>query len=256
MLLGQLYHYEKQLDQLQPNRENLSQIELLGIAREQQSSLTTDQIIDLFIQEVEHIFETEKYTFNLAFWRYLKSVRNDFALPLAKSEFQAQLLVWVESGYLYSEFEESLKLGSLTVDEADFALYYTLKALNKMLGFEYLRIEVKPTEQDDRPVEIPQSTPILVVTKQRFFPLYKNLGIEYSSLDWPEEALVEHVLEEVRDRRYEVVLLDGASEAVITLLQKKLKGQALVSRFSLEAKEESGYFDKIVKDTLGVRLVD
>ena len=256
MLLGQLYHYEKELDKLQANRENLAQVELLGIVQEQQAALTTDQIVDLFIQEIEHIFAAQKQRFNLRFWRYLKSVKANTVLPEATTEFQRQLLVWIESGYDYTQFQESLQLGSLSVDEGDFSLYYALKALDKMLDFTHLHIEPALEEEPTPLVEIQESTPILVVTKQRFFPLYKNLGIEYTTLDWPEEALIPHILEEVRDRHYEVVLLDGASTEIVSLLQKKLKGQALVSRFSLEGDISGGYFDQIVKDTLGVRLTD
>ena len=253
MLLGQLYYYDKELDRLQPGRENLGQVELLGVPSTAQPPLTTDQVVDLFIQSIWQIFREENYRFDRAFWEYLKSVQAGSELPPARSEFQETVLEWVGTDYAYANFEEVLRAGELTVDEEDFALYYALRALHKLVGFEHLVSEKTELSEETQP-EIAEATPILVVTEPRFFPLYKNLGIEYMHLIWPLETLLKRVHEEVRDRRYQMVLVDTQDEEVLAALSKKLKGEALVSGFSMEPEVEGGFFQKIVRDTLGVRL--
>ena len=146
-----------------------------------------------------------------------------------------------------------LRAGELVVEEEDFALYYALRALHKLVGFENL-VSGKTELTEEAQPEIMEATPILVVTEPRFFPLYKNLGIEYMHLIWPLDTLAKRVSEEVRDRRYQMVLVDTQDEEVLAVLSKKLRGEALVSGFSMEPAETEGFFEKIVKDTLGVRL--
>ena len=253
MLLGQLYYYDKELDRLQSGQDNLAQVELLGVPFQARSSLPKDQVIDLFIQGIWQIFEEQRYRFNTKFWAYLKSVRGTEELPAQRSEFQVTVVEWVESDYAYEQFQEVLRVGSLTVDEEDFALYYALRALHKLVGFENLVSGGVELSEEAQP-EILEATPILVVTEPRFFPLYKNLGIEYVSLVWPVEQLVKRIHEEVTHRRYEMVLVDTQDEEVLAQLRKKFKGEVLVSGFSMQPSEGEDFFAKIVKDTLGVRL--
>lgn len=253
MILGQLYYYEKQIESLNPDFSNLKQVDILGVSPSQMETLSKEEITDIFIKEMYGIFDREGHVFNQKFWNYLKSVYKDAQLPTPNNTFQETVVSWLDHDNDYSYFQEILQEGVLTTNERDFSLYYALKVLNKLLQFENLS-SYSTSEILSGKGEIKDQPPILCITNSKFFPLYKNYDIIYKEFVDDYDVLVVLIKEVLEQHQLELILIDTQNEELVAQLKKKFKLDSVVSSFSMTDVGSSGFFDILVKDTLGVRL--
>lgn len=259
MLLGQLYFYDKELGKLQDNLQNFSNIEVLGIDtksfKRADIDLLRSDIINDFIPAIESIFKQENYKFNTIFWAYLKSVYRGSEKPVAATDFQISVIDWVDNDYSSESFQSILDSGLLLTDEADFALYYALKFLHKIIDFDNFAQIVEQYFDREKGANLSSEPQILVVTTPAYYPLYKNINVEFLFSDTDKQILLEQVKEVIKKKPISLMLLDSEDLDLLEYMQRKLKQELVVSTFSMKGGGDIGFFDKIVKDTLGVRLV-
>lgn len=259
MLLGQLYYYDKELERLQDGLENIQNVEILGIDSGAYKFTYFDeirvQVISDFIDGMEKVFENQKYRFNILFWKYLKSVLKGYQVPQAASDFQSVVVDWVESDYSSQAFREILESGDLLTKEDDFALYYALKFLHKVLNFDNFAQVIREYSGFESGVELASDPQILVITKPHYYSLFKNINVDFLSIYEDKRLLEEQIRERISKKPISLLLLDGASEELFDFVSRKFRQELVISDFSLEGQEGVGFFDKIVKETLGVRLV-
>jgi hypothetical protein len=267
MLLGQLYHYNKVLDdiKLPLSPESVFGVELAGLPRpnpEDFKGMTGEDIArslrDKFSRAFEKVLEGESLSFAYPYWKLLVSPVVETAENLESgSDFQSLLLSWQENQFALEQLPEVLASGRLALNEEDFAVYYGVRALSVLsdlqkqaaAGGELNAPEVKPA------AEVSERPEILVLTKEYLSPLFINLNCLYLPiLEEAKDTLkaVQNVLSE--ESEVKLVLIDAQDKKLLSYLQKNLPANLLITSVQFENFSGDAFFDQIVRQTLGVKL--
>lgn len=272
MLMGELFYYDKFLDRIEfpLSVENLDQVKIFLVDPldpqeflESQSSEIAITVRDRFSERFLEVLTSLQLTFAQKFWNLLTSpqVSQDFDLN-SGSEFQSELIKWMQDGFNLENLPEILSQGRLTSSEQDFALYYGLRVLYvlteqpKKIDLEIFDFKESSAQALSNPT--PDSE-VLVICKQYLAPLFVNLNIQFSPItDDPAHALenVKRILKEFPKIKLIIIEETDNWEVVKKYLQKNLGNSVLVTSLVLEQNQHQtgGYFDALVKKTLGIRL--
>jgi hypothetical protein len=277
MILGQLYYYHKVLDQFSfpVNLENIEKLEILGLSKVLKKNYEdlneieiSRKIRDEFSANFPQILKENKLNFALNFWLELTSpIKNESDTKIKpNSDFQQKLLEWNLQGGKIEDIEELIRYANLLNQEEDLAIFYGIKVLYLLTKTSQNNLELKlNTSKTSKEVENLSWQPeILVITKNFFSPLFININCQFL-LEKEEEnnkdltKKIEQVLNKPNNiKLILLVTLDPKKEEKIDWLQKYLAKEILVTSIELEKNNVSSdqtFFDKIVKKTLGVRLV-
>lgn len=267
MLLGQLYHFNKVLDdiKLPLTPESISSVELAGLPRQNSEDfqgMSSDDIArnlrDQFSRNYEKLLEGESLSFAYPYWKLLVSPLVETAETLdADSDFQSQLISWQQNEFDLSQISDVLAAGRLALNDEDFAIYYGIRVLSVLSDLEESHKhstdinvpEVKPA------AEVSERAEILVLTREYLSPLFVNLNCKYLPiLAEPKETLksIEYVLAE--ESEIKLILIDAQDEKLVQYLQKNLPQNLLITSVQFENFAKDDFFDQIVRKTLGVKL--
>lgn len=279
MLLGQLFHYLKNIDKISTpiNSAEMLSLELAGLKKEDYDNLknlsTKDlqrKIRDLFSQKYKVFLQQNKLSFAYNFWLNLTSPKKTRQADFKpSSEFQEKLLDWQKNDFILKDLEKVLEVGKLALVEEDVAIFYGLTVIHKLSDenpkkTSSLGLIPEPDSSQDSKKDLKQHPQLLVLTQNYKFPLFTNLnGVCLTVKDETEEKEVLDEIQAVIEQNQEIslILIDLLeAEKLIKYLQKNLPAGILVTSLGLEktAQVDDGnsqtFFDKIVKQTLGVRL--
>jgi len=275
MLLGQLFYYLKTIDEVKfpIDASNLSDIELAGLGKldfEDFKDLSEIElkrkIRDIFSSNYSNYLKLNKLDFANNFWLALTSPKKNNNLRMnANTDFQKRLLEWQKNDFSILDLKDVLEEGRLALSEEDVAVFYGLTVIYKFTNLDNFKkneIGLIP-EIDQKNKDLKEEPQILVLTKPNKFPLFMNLNSICLSVN--EETEEKEILDKVQYEIQEyasisLVLVDFKdSQRVVSFLQRHLPTAILVSSLDLESMQTSGnknqtFFDKIVKQTLGIRL--
>ncbi len=269
MLLGQLYVYDKNLDLIEYpiSPKNLQNIDILGLDRrkigdiphEESKSLTT-KIKNQFISNYLEILKENHYSFAVKFWSDLTSFKKIKQTKLvAQTEFQEKLLEFTKLDKY--TIQELIKEAEINHSEEDFAILYGIKALFKLSDFansksvNNLTLDFKKSEASaDNLIHSPE---IVVVTDAEYEPLFVNINCLFIDSSDTLSNITNKVENILNQHSTVKLVLAKKSQNLVTHLQKNLTNpnSSLITSLELGETGEGGYFDKVVKDTLGIRLV-
>ncbi len=273
MIIGQLYYYNKKLDEAvqKIDRGEFDGIELLGLdeggVADLDESVSANEYLyslrEKFNKNYTEILRDEGFVFASNFWSNLttplKETDKDDVEP--KSDFHNELYNWFLEGAFFEDIEDLLNSGFLTDSSEDYALFYGLKVmyvLNKSredLSEEDSNFDYQADSLNaDNLSETPE---IAVVTKSFLAPLFSNLNCKIVSPK-EERELVREIksLEESNKSLKLVLLVDNLEEGLESAIRKSVSSSILVASIDIdkEGDQSSGFFDDLVKKTLGVRL--
>jgi len=269
MLLGQLYYFDKKLESVSQSLQaaEYDSIELMGVSsvdtevfNGQDLATISRTFRDIFSGSYLQVLQENKLTFAAKFWGYLTSPITPTSTVLApKSEFQGELLQWLQEGASLQNVSHLIKSGQLTSDEEDFALYYGLHALSVLSVSKQSAQHNINVDDAQETVELNQKSQILIVTDRAMAPLFTNINCIFTEITDSAEQNVKNT-QQILLKNPEVSLIlvvsDNSSVAeTVELLQKKVDPNIFVTTLSFSTDSASGYFDDLVRKTLGVKLV-
>jgi hypothetical protein len=281
MLLGQLYYYLKTLDTIKTpiNSSNLNEIKLAGVTEGDLKSLNKlnsvnleRKIRDIFSQNYKQFLLKNKLSLAHNFWLSLTSPKKTSAKTFkANTAFQEVILEWQKNDFALNQLEEVLESGKLALEEEDVAIFYGLSVIHKFTSnknsektLEGLIPENYVDEKAEENKDLKEHPQILVLTQDYKFPLFTNLNSICLSIsnNFEEKQVLDEVQSVIKQNlEISLVLIDLADcEKLVTYLQKHLPQGILVTSLNLEKvsqeqdAKQSTFFDKIVKQTLGIRL--
>jgi hypothetical protein len=278
MLLGQLFHYIKVIDKitLPINETNFSEIDLAGVGSlnfEEYKNLSQAELQrklrDVFSSFYIKYLEENKLDFAANFWKGLTSPTKFKSKKLnPSSDFQRQLLNWQSKDFVLSEFKNVVESGRIATDEQDVAIYYGLKVIQKLSeNLEDKIVEFDSDLETDSTEGLKKEPQILIITESHKAPLFININCLFSPLQ--KSTDLKETLDEIQsdieqNPSISLVLIDlEDSQKIINYLQKHLPSNILVTSLGLTEIENmknqtknnnQTFFDKVVKQTLGVRL--
>ncbi len=267
MILGQLYYFNKVLDniKLPLTPESVANVELSGLPNqnpEDYRGMSSEDIArnlrDRFSRAYEQVLEGESLGFAYQYWKSLVSPLVDSGESLEpESDFQSQLISWQEKQFDLDILPEVLASGQFALSEEDFAVYYGVRALavlsklqERSKNLDDLNVpEVRPAE------DLAEKPEILVLTRELLSPLFVNLNCRYLPiLEEYTDTLksIEQVLNE--EQEIQLILIDAKDEKLVQFLQKRLPQGLLITSVQFENFSNDDFFDQIVRKTLGVKL--
>ncbi len=270
MLLGQLYYYNKVLNNLSLplTKDSLLSLEVAAVSKAEIESWARLSVADLsrklkdqFIHNYAKLLQQEGLTFAYQLWLRLTSAK-DFEnsdLPKPKTAFQEALVTWQAKGSSLDSVPGLLKEGELSVDLEDFALFYGIKVL-AILSHEILTTKKLHTEWQLPEVATPQSPlttepNVLILTSEKFFPLFVNLNCQCLPLTENLPGLVQEITQVLSKHPHiKLILIDSDQEKIEFYLHKNFPSDVLVTTIKFSDFSHDAFFDRIVRKTLGVRL--
>jgi hypothetical protein len=271
MILGELFYYNKTLDELSIPLDldkNLD-IELAGLPNLSTKELRIfDEIEarrvvrDRFAMSYTEVLVSNQLFSAAEFWSALISPKKAKIKSQAVSEFQKSLLDWLENGNNLDNLQDLLKDAQYSNDESDFSLYYGLKVLLKFStrSQNHARVDknhsvnIHESKTDTFVGELkPQ---IIVLTQDHFSPLFLNLNCVYCPLSTDKALTLQNIDKElILHSDIKMILINKNDSDLLKYLHKHLPSDVLVSSFELENQNTENYFDTITKKTLGIKLI-
>jgi len=268
MLLGQLYYFDKKLSTISEalSLGQFQDIELLGVQIDpsqfegQETSSAARTYRDAFSAGYVSVLRQNQLTFAEMFWSYLTSpVIPTSTVFQPRSEFQSELVQWLQSGASLHNVSHLVKMGQLTSEEEDFALYYGLRALSVLTVASSQATMLSAQTSSQESAELSSTPQILVLTDTATAPLFVNINCTFVHISDSVEHNVQHTLDALNTSpEVKLVLIVSQSQSVqetLTQLQKKTDPSVFVTTLSFGNDASSGYFDDLVRKTLGVKLV-
>ena len=271
MLIGELYYYDKMLDQVQfpLTPENADQVEVFGVPKinpteaEGLSAIEIGTIFrDRFSTAFEEVLREQKLGFTSKFWSLLTSPYSQKDLKLATtSKFQESVSEWASNGFKVSDLPEILKLGRFSSSPEDFALYYGLKVLYLLTSANQTNIKSEKVEHQasEEVQEVSNDQEILVLTTRFIAPLFTNLNCAYLPLTQDPKIALDKIREEIyQNSHIKLIIVEGSENTeLVKHLQRNLPPTILITNLELEnnnSDTSQTYFDLLVKKTLGIRI--
>lgn len=273
MLLGQLYHYQKEIKNFEENLdpENVEKIDLCGV-----KNLDAGDFVGLKKEEIARllkdkfsagyavVLQDNELNFASQFWAALTSPLKKAEIEVqAESDYQSSLVTWLDKETPFGEMESLLSAGSLSTDEEDYACCYGLGVL-----YELTKAQLQASDEDlfeDELVnsgegEIATESELLVLCSSYLAPLFTNLNADFDTISESFEVNLEKIKTKIAENSaIKLILLVGENlDEQVLHLEKKLPEGVMVSTISFEGGEDQeigSYFEKLVGKTLGVRLV-
>lgn len=273
MILGQLYYYQKKVEEFSDKLSAglVSDIEIFSLPQVDSATFAgmgsheiARTLKDMFSSFYLKALKENKLSFAVDFWGWLTSPLVDSKVALLpRTDYQRELVEWMKKGSSFDDFDALLLDGSLTTEEEDYACFYGLSVLRALTLFEPSAAESLLEEASiskiKESVKCSDKPQILVFCDNYVAPLFKNLNCEFAFISHDHEVNLKVAEEKIASNpSLSLVLLVGKDVAEsLTLLQRKLSNELLVSALNLN--EETGdvkdtFFDRLVKETLGVRL--
>ncbi|MEM1312493.1 MAG: hypothetical protein AAGF07_03450 [Patescibacteria group bacterium] len=269
MILGELYYYEKVLDELRIplDLSKSIDIDLSGISvintkdlRHLNEIEARRYVRDVFAMSYGKVLSENKLVSACKFWEALVSPKKSKTDTHFESEFMESLFKWLNKGGQASSLSILLKDGKYSTNESDFALYYGLKVLLKLsnlpqslsddleLRNNYKSSLLEAVAHDTKPQ-------IIVLTQDFFSPLFINLNCVYSPIVEDKEVTLRNIDKELlQHSEIKMVLVNSPDLELIKYLKKHLPSDIIVSTFELENHQTQNFFDRITKKTLGIKL--
>jgi len=277
MLLGELFYYNKKLDEITfpIDQSKLKDIALMGVESfnsKEVEGLSTFElqraVRDKFTSSFLDVLKQHNSRFIFTFWTNLISSlkdgeNNSEFRVLPETDFQKKILAWANQNFDLDSLEDLLKEAQYSVNENDFILYYGLKVVSKLTIAREKNIyettskseliNVKETTHDFSAASLnPQ---IIVVTTDYLSPLFININALCApiAIDNKETlANVEKLLAE--NPEVKTILVNTSSEKIVDFLKKHLSNTLFIAQLNLDSDESDNFFDKITKKTLGIKL--
>ena len=274
MILGQLFYYNKKLDEItfpiEPDK--VKDLALMGVA-----ALNPDEIQAMSLVEVQRSIR-DKFTsafldilkkndskFAFTFWENLISpLRNSQAKKslnlIPKTNFQKSLINWVNQDFDINFLEDLLKEAKYSTDETDFALYYALKVVSKLSSLNQKTksdslgsTNLKENLSDF--ANITTTSQIIVITQDYLSPLFTNLNCVYVPIANENRQTLENInFSLLENLEVKTILVNSSDKKLFNFLKKHLTNNLFVAQLDLDNSESEGFFDKITKKTLGIKL--
>ena len=270
MLLGQLLFFEKELGKLPFNvsLKNILEIEIASLNREFLNSLQNEvdqssalnKLKNHFIVSYKELLVQNSLKMAVVMWDAITDHRISLEKPNYKHTlFQGQVYDWIEAGSsIHDLHTDILKSGKLSSDEQDFALYYGIHFLDTLL-----RVQESITDVADLDIVTPvksvfndefiENIELLVVGPNEFQPLFTNINIGFIDSAEPK---VNQKIDEFRSLNptLKLILIDESLDIPLIHDKKELDSELLVSTIDFNSQASSGFFDNLVKKTLGIKL--
>lgn len=266
MLLGQLYYFEKKLSDIQAAlmSGNLTQLEIAGIEAKDLSELTVFRggdlklkLVSLFSGKYTELLAENNLQNALKTWKLIVSPYKSTSVPL--SNFH---LYYTVSNWLNNTPQENL--GSLVeeigivFDEEEFAILYGLKVLETLADKEVQTNHTNTLGTDTASFVVTgQEVQMLVICSAILSPFFVQLGCEYIDSGLAEDKILQLAMSAISQKdSINMVLIDSKNDVeLISKMRKKVDSRIIIAPFQPNIKQDQGYFDSLVKQTLGVRLV-
>jgi vacuolar-type H+-ATPase subunit F/Vma7 len=283
MLNGQIYYYDKVLEQLPEviTNQDVEKVELMGVEKFNLADFFGLSVIEVKVK-IRSVFQ-EKYLEFLkenkqlkaySYWQNLispfKSLSDKKEGVKSFNKYENQYVRWTENNYNQDNLTELLKDGELESDELSLLLFYGLKVLNKFSidvqshneqNFNN-QLYLDKSKHTDTIHDSPDSQ-ILVICSQIFAPLFLNINCKVLDFVDDRKMLLEkikNVLEKTPTIEFILIAPDeySKSEEIVIFYSKNLPNNLSIATLDLnilEKKETNQtFFDHIVKKTLGVKL--
>jgi hypothetical protein len=269
MLKGQLYHHIKVIDAFaeSPTRDNLLTLDILGSQIEDIPDIqdmdlktATRTVKDYFSLGYRTVLHEHHLDFAYEFWMALTSPLRVDLTHEPGSLYQRKLQTWMNEEFSADQYAEIIKEGSLQAEVEDIALYYGLKTiytLDKLLKPE-VDNRMPPTAQEHHavPEHFSEEPQIIFISEEYFAPLFVNLNAHHIHKTASKEHMLDHVRDALRSfGDIRMILVQDDTDGIVAYLQKYLSNSLLITSIPMDSSDTEGYFDMIVKKTLGVRLV-
>lgn len=267
MSLGQLYYFEKEVSSLSKpiTPDSIIGLSLPGnimthqIQESQNKYEAVIHIKDEFISVYKQYLSDNNYKNELCVWNYATSAStNPFQSNAHISSYAQEIIRCVDEGFDYISWNNLLKQGSLLTDSGDFSLYYGLHVLYALYQASH-NIERRET-LSDYPSSYPEalenstSNSALVVCQNRFKPLFASVGCIVYDQELSETNLIKNVIDCIESNgSIQIILIQNTS--LFHLVKKHTSIYKIpVVPIHLDQNNQDGFFDLIVKQTLGVKL--
>jgi hypothetical protein len=270
MLLGQLLYFEKELGKLTINTtlQNLLDIEVASLDREFLISLQSEvdqsfilnQLKNHFIVNYKELLIQNELNKAVVVWNAI----TDHKITLEKGSynptlFQTQIHDWIQGGSsIHDLHTDILQSGKLSTDEQDFALYYGIHFLDTLL-----RVQQHDPETTDSPIvessrpsfddDFSEDIELLVVGPNEFLPLFTNINIGF--IDSTTLNLGEKIDKfRLGNPAVKLILIDESLDTSTVQFKKETDSDLLISTIDFNSQPSVGFFDNLVKKTLGIKL--
>ncbi len=275
MLSGQLYYYNAKVKEFGTHLAsgNVSRLDILSVPKLENKDYEgvkpteiARTVRDIFASNYKEILIDNELKFAVSFWESLTSpLKKISSKTEPQSDYQNDLIQWLENEMPSDGISHLLSSGVLATDDEDYACYYGLAVFNQLtlsqIDISDLDFLSSPSIASG-PSNLSSEPQMLVFCSSYIAPLFANLNAEILPVSSNAEINLAKAKEVMQDNQeIKLVLLIGQHDfESMDLLNKKLPKDIIVSSLDLEAGADSSssdatYFDKLVRDTLGVKLV-
>jgi hypothetical protein len=264
MLLGQLYYFEKKLESVkfQVENENIEKVEIIGIEVNTLKSLKGlppseiySKLLVAFTQKYSEILLEEEMVMALETWNLIvnpyKSTHESFKFPIFN-----KVNSWIDGNPGVTIDQLLVDIGISQEDE-EFSIIYGLKVLKVLLGNDDIRSNSGYEGNNSKQINPDIESKIVVVCRLAVSPLVTNLNCFFVDSQLSDLQIIEEINSTLN--KYPnislILIEEDKFEYLRVVIKKRLENQLLIAPLDLQIEENSGYFDNLVKKTLGVRLV-
>lgn len=264
MILGQLYYFEKKLESVRSLIEtgNTDKIEIMGVEKDSLKDLKNISIRDLynkllaiFTQKYSQVLLEEGMTKALATWSL---ITNPYKSSIKVIEFDIfdKVSTWLNSNNKNGLAHLIEEIG-ISQENEEFAVIYGLKVINTLLGHDDM--EALPRQSslyNQKNINVDEEPKVIVVCSLPISPLFTNLNCIVIEEGAEKNLLISSVIDKVNKYpSISLILIEDSQWGDLNILiKKRLNIEILIAPLSLR-QDTTGYFDNLVKKTLGVRLV-
>jgi hypothetical protein len=265
MLLGQLYYYEKKIESVKFLVENneVEKVEIIGVETSLLKSLKDlpskevyPKLLVAFSQKYSEILEQESLFSALNTWKLVTSPYKS-TYQSSKNSIYEKVSLWLDGSSEYETITQLLDDIGFTQEDEEFAVVYGLIVLQTLLGSDSLGVRQKATDFEYKQINPDQEPKIIVVCPLSLSPLMTNLNCIFIDTQLDQSQIISKISEYVSESPLISLVLveEDKWEELSVLLSRRLERPPLVAPLNLGLEDNSGYFDNLVKKTLGVRLV-
>ena len=147
----------------------------------------------------------------------------------------------------------------IVVNEEEFAVLYGLKVLEVLM--EEDAWSVNKLSLDNHIVSsvavMSQEIQMLVICRDILSPFFVQLGCDHIDSSLEDGEIVRLAISAISQKKsISLILVDSKNNIdLIPTLRKKIDSNIVVAPFEPNIQDDQGYFDTLVKQTLGIRLV-
>jgi hypothetical protein len=266
MILGQLFYYEKKLEEVADllAQKNYSQIEILGLDESDLKDLEkftgsgqNKQLLTRFTAKYGSLLKEE----NLFQASYVWDLISDPFLKNSSSLLTTPGLQTIENWLSNSgsgNYQELFDEVGIVTEIDDVAVVYGLKVIDLLLNSSQNKSKNAFANLNEKQINLDEKSKIVVICTPNISPLFTHLNCTFIDIGLTDSEVVTQ-LKTVYTNNPEIdlVLIDSPKLSELKkLINKHIIHDFLIAPIDLDVQSSSGFFDQLVKDTLGVRLVD